>query len=207
MIFVLTETRKDSTYVRKKGHIRRFWPADRGSAVLEFALGAPILVVMLSGTVETGMVMFTSTLLEGALRDASRYGITGQEPDPNVRLQNILDIIADRTVDVSKADIEVKVYPSFGDVGKGEDFVDGNGNGTYDPGETFTDANGNGEWDADIGAAGPGGAGDIVQYRITYDWPLLTPIASSFMGSGGVIPLSASIVVRNEPWDEAGAGS
>lgn len=210
MVFVLTETRGEFTYVRKKAHIRRFWPANRGSAALEFALGAPILVVMLSGIVETGMVMFTSTLLEGALRDASRYGITGQEADPNVRLQNIIDIIAERTiglVDVSKAKISVEVYPGFGDVGKGEDFVDGNGNGTYDPGETYTDTNGNGQWDADMGTAGPGGAGDIVLYRIDYDWPLLTPIASTFMGNGGVIPLSASIVVRNEPWDEGGAGS
>lgn len=188
---------------------KRLTRSEDGSPALEFAFGAPALLVMLSGILETGMIMFTSTLMEGALRDASRYGVTGQEPDPAVRLQNIVDIVSSRTiglVDMSQAQVEVLVYPGFGDVGKGEDYIDGNSNGSYDAGETFTDANENGTWDSDLGTAGPGNAGEIVLYRLTYDWPLLTPIVGQFIGNGGVVPVTASIVVRNEPWEEPAGG-
>ena len=98
------------------------------------------------------------------------------------------------------------VYPGFGQIGQGEDFVDGNGNGTYDAGETFTDANANGVWDPDIGVAGPGNAGEVVLYKLQYDWPLLTPLMGSLLSPEGTIPIVASIAVRNEPWDN-GSGA
>lgn len=173
--------------------------------MIEFAFAAPVLILFLVGIIELGMVLFASTLMEGALRDASRYGITGQEPNEAARLERILEIVGERTlglVDMSTAQIEVLVYPGFGDIGKAEDFVDGDGNGTYDAGETFTDTNANGVWDADSGVPGPGGSGDIVVYRVQYDWPLFTPIFGSIMGGIETLPLTASLAVRNEPWEE-----
>jgi Flp pilus assembly protein TadG len=183
--------------------LRRFGVDTHGTLSVEFALGAPILALMICGAIEFGSIMFASTLMEGALREASRYGVTGQEPDEAARLTKIMQIINQHTiglVDMSEATVQILVYPSFGDIGNAEEFVDGNGNGTYDAGETFTDTNGNGAWDADIGVAGPGGSGDIVVYRMTYDWHLLTPFFSYVVG-GPTVPLSASIAVRNEPWD------
>ena len=176
-----------------------------GSTMVEFAFAAPILILFLVGIIELGMVSFASTLMEGALRDASRYGITGQEPNPSARLGRILEIVGERTlglVDMSAAKIEVLVYPGFGDIGKPEGFVDADGNGVYDSGETFTDTNGNGVWDADSGVPGPGGSGDIVVYRIRYDWPLLTPVFGFIIGGKETLPLTASLAVRNEPWEE-----
>ena len=41
-----------------------------------------------------------------------------------------------------------------------------------------------------------------VVYRVNYDWPLLTPFLADILGEGGNIPLSASIVVRNEPFPD-----
>ena len=152
-------------------------------------------------------ILFLSTLIESGLRDASRYGITGSEVSGVSRMERIVQIVSERTlglVDMAEADVDVLVYPSFSDIGRGEDFVDGNANGVYDLGETFTDANANGVWDADIGVAGVGAAGDVVVYSMRYDWPLLTPFAGTFIGSGGTFPIAAAIAVRNEPWDSAG---
>jgi Flp pilus assembly protein TadG len=171
---------------------------------VEFAFAAMPLVLMVVGTMEFGMIMFTSTLMESGLRDAARFGITGQEPEAQTRLERILDIIANRTlglVDMTAAQVEVMVYPGYGDIGRGEAFVDGNANGKYDPGETFTDENGNGQWDADVGAPGAGGAGDIVVYRMNYDWPLLTPLLGHVIGVDGHFSLKAAVAVRNEPWE------
>ena len=180
-----------------------------GSAVVEFAFAVMPLAMLIVAVVEFGMIMFTGVLMESGLRDASRYGITGYEIDGKSRLDRIVEIVAENTlglVDLSTAQFDVLVYESYGDIGRGEDFVDANGNGSYDSGETFTDENDNDTWDADVGTAGAGGSGDIVVYRIKYAWPLLTPFAGQFIGSDGTFPIRASIAVRNEPWD-TGTGS
>ncbi len=172
-----------------------------GTAIIEFAFAAPVMILLVVGSIEFGMVMFTSTLMEGAIRDASRYGITGQEPTEAARLARILELVGENTlglVDMSTARIDVLVYPAFADIGKPESFTDGNGNGAFDAGETFTDTNGNGVWDADSGAPGPGGSGDIVLYRINYDWPFITPFFASILGNE-TLSLTASLAVRNEP--------
>ena len=178
----------------------------RGSSLVEFAFAAPLMVLMIIGTVEFGMIMFISTLMESALRDAARFGITGQEPNGATRLEQIIAIVERRTiglVDMADAKVEVLVYPTFGDVGRGESFIDGNGNGAYDAGETFTDENGNGARDADIGTAGAGDAGSIVAYRMEYAWPLRTPLAGQLIGQDGKFVLKSAIAVRNEPYDQA----
>ncbi len=188
--------------------LRRLRDRDDGSPAMEFAFVAPIMVLMVIGTIELGLIMFVTILMESGLRDAARYGITGNEFGGLNRMERIVKIISDRTmglVDISQADLQVLIYPAFDQIGNGEDFVDGNGNGTYDAGETFTDANGNGLWDADIGQAGPGASGQVVLYRINYDWALMTPFAGQVIGNNGKFTLGASIAVRNEPWNQGDA--
>ena len=184
--------------------LTKFKQSEKGVFSVEFALTLPVMLALIFGITEIGLIMFTQSLMEGALRDASRYGITGQVSDPEARLVEIKSIIADRTgglVDMDTAVVEVLTYPSFSRIGEGEVYLDGNGNGNYDPGETFTDENGNGTWDADIGDAGPGDANDVVLYRISYDWPIIANYTKGYFTSDGSLPLKASIAVRNEPWD------
>jgi Flp pilus assembly protein TadG len=187
------------------GILRRLVGDHAGIAALEFALAAPVVTMSVAGLMELSMVMFVNSLMEGGLRDASRYGITGYVPDGTTREQQIKKILGDATIgliDMTAADITTKVYPSFDDVGKPEPFTDSNANGAYDAGEAYTDINGNGQWDSDMGQAGLGGPSAIVVYQISADWSLLTPLMVPFMGSNGKMRLSASVAVRNEPYTE-----
>lgn len=182
----------------------RFLRDRKGVVSIEFALVASLIATMMIGIMEMGAMSLATTLMEGALRDASRYGITGQVPSQSDRLNAIKEIIADRTaglIDMSKAKIDILSYDSFGKIGQGEPYVDGDGNGEFTPGETFVDENGNGIYDSDVGKTSAGGATQVVLYRIRYDWPLMTPVLKSFVGKDGFVPLEASIAVRNEPWD------
>jgi Flp pilus assembly protein TadG len=183
--------------------LRRLIGNRDGVAAMEFAVAAPIVTLTIAGLIELSMVMFVSSLMEGGIRDASRFGITGYVPPGSTRDDEIRKLVGDATVgliNIATAIIDTKVYPSFGDVGKPEPYTDTNGNGHYDEGESFTDVNGNGVWDADMGVAGLGGPGDIVLYKITADWPLMTPLLVPFMGTDGKMTLSASVAVRNEPY-------
>ena len=78
--------------------------------------------------------------------------------------------------------------------------IDTDHDGRYDTGETYTDVNGNGHWDADMAAQGYGDANDIVVYTVTYPWKINTPMVSQFFSNDGELTLSASAVVKNEPY-------
>ncbi len=187
---------------RSWGRTSRLWRDRQGSAAVEFGLVAPMFILIIVGITEIGTTLFVGALMEGAVRDASRYGITGQ--DGASRAQIIRDIIEDRTiglVDINVAQISTQVYESFEAVGSQEPYTDDSpANGAYDVGEAYVDVNLNGIWDNDQGKDGVGQPGEIVLYQINYNLPLLTGYLSEHLGSGGNTGLSASIAVLNEPF-------
>ena len=190
---------------------RRLRRERQGAALAEFAIVFPAFILLAIGLIEVAMVLFVTSLMEGGLREAARFGITGFAPDGQTRVERILQIVGEHTqglVEMDKVDITFFVYPSFNDIGEPEPFADDNGNGSFDSGEAYTDVNGNGQWDADMGAAGLGGPGDIVLYTLRYQWDLLTGLLDPLMGDDtGLMRLSASIVVRNEPFGSPDSGS
>lgn len=181
-----------------------------GAAAVEFALTGPLFILTILGVMEFGMILSTEALMEGAVRDAARFGVTGQNEAE--RLEIIENIISERTiglVDVEAAVIDVLTYGSFDVIGAPEPFVDSAPfNGVYDPGESYTDINSNGQWDPDQGLASAGQSGEVVLYRITYDAPSMTGFLNHLIGGDdNAIQLVASIAVRNEPYDvESGIG-
>jgi hypothetical protein len=183
----------------------------RGSAAVQFAVAIPVFILLVFGLIEIAMILFVNSLMEGGLREAARFGITGFDPDGQSRTEQILQIVGVQTqglVDMEQVDIDFLVYPSFDDIGQPEPYTDANGNGSHDAGEAFTDVNGNGAWDADMGAAGLGGPGDIVVYTLTYDWDPLTGLLDPVLGGAdGLMTLRASIVVRNEPFGAQAGGA
>ncbi|MEH6475064.1 MAG: TadE/TadG family type IV pilus assembly protein [Sneathiella sp.] len=186
---------------RYKHIISKFGRNEKGTTAVELALISPILVTVLFGIIELSVAMFVNTVVEGGLRDASRVGLTGLEVDEGSREQAIVDIVNGASlgmVSLTTSDVSSKIYPSFGDIGMPEPYIDDDGDGSYTDGETFEDINGNGAWDSDMGEAGLGGPGEIVLYSISYNWNFLSGQMIPILN--GVIPMTASMVVRNEPF-------
>ena len=178
------------------------------SAAVEFALAAPILFLLIIGMFEIAMVMFISVAVEGGLREAARFGITGVVPVGVTRQEQILNILGTHTlglIDIASSTITLKAYDNFSDIGQPEPFNDTSpANGVYDLGEAFTDLNGNAQWDADRGVDGVGSSGEVVLYKIDYDWLLFTPIVAHLLTGGDALHLTASVAVRNEPFIAGG---
>jgi len=192
------------TIARAVAAARRFVRADDGSSALEFAFVASMLTLLIGGILEVAMILFVEAAMEGGIRDASRFGITGFTPTAVSREQQIVDIINSRMMGlytINANDVTTRVYTSFSDIGQPEPFIDANGNGIYDAGESFTDVNGNGHWDSDMAASGAGGAGQVVVYEVAIDWRPLTPLLLPFLGAGGTVRLSSALAVRNEPFN------
>jgi len=185
-----------------RGISRRFRLDARGVTAIEFAFVAPVLFLLTMGTIEVGLMMFNMSTIEGGLREAARFSVTGQEATDGQRQAQIIQVLkqyAIGPVDLDDATVTMKIYDSFNDVNQPEPFTDTNGNGQYDQGEPYEDLNNNGKWDQDRGTDGAGAGGQVVRYEVDYTWNILTPIMRQFFGTNGQFPMSASIVVRNEP--------
>lgn len=179
--------------------LKRFRKHEKGGAAIEASIGLPLLLFAVVGIFEITLLMFQNVALEHAVLSASRFGVTGSEPDPDARAAKILEVVEKETfgfVDMNNLEMVTLVYDSFADVGQEEPYDDANLNGEYDEGEDYVDVNGNSQWDDDVGVDGLGTNGDIVLYRLNYP-------ATSFFGlfsfADRTINLTAAVAVRNEP--------
>ena len=193
--------------------------------MIEFAIAFPVFILMMIGVVEIAILMFVQVTVEGGLREASRYGITGQQPTGGIsREQEIVNIVkkhAQGLVEIDASDVEMLTYQDFSSIGQPEPYDDADDldGPAFKPenDDVFTpalhDRNGNNQWDADQGnnSQGAGGSGQVVLYRVTFDWDWLTPLPGMFEAltqAKSTIPetisMEASIAVRNEPWPTAG---
>lgn len=151
----------------------------------------PLVMLLAIGFWELALMLIGQVMLEGALRDGARYGMTGYAEQGTTREDSLQSMVRQYTggyLDPSRLTVITRVYPNFGSVGNTEQVASAGAGGVV-PG--------------DAGAPGMGGAGEVVLYILTYDWEFMTPLMEPFFGSRN-IPITASIVVRNEPW---GAGS
>jgi hypothetical protein len=176
---------------------------DTGVTAVEFAMVAPILMLLLVGIFEFGLIFAADIFLKDATNDAARTGRTGFVAEGSTQDEMVLGMVRQETgilMDPDKITIESTAYAGFDKLKKPEPFIDANKNGKRDDGENFTDVNGNGKYDTDQGRAGYGGANEVVLYTVSYPWRLFTPLVGKLVGTDGVLTLTATAVVQNEPY-------
>lgn len=181
----------------------RLFKDRKGVTAIEFAFIAPVLFFFIFATIEVTMVMLSSAVLESAVRISGRAGITGYTPAGMTRDAYVRQVVEQNLIYLKPANLQftTKVYDSFDNIGKPEPFTDSNGNGVYNVGEPYTDVNSNLQWDADMGTSSSGGAGAIVVYKVVYPWQIATPFLKRYFSTNGAFDIKASMVVRNEPYD------
>lgn len=185
--------------------LRRLGRDTGGVTLVEFALVAPVMFVLLGALLELGYVAFARSTLESAILDASRSARVAECPGEAAAL--IEEEVVDRMAvvishDGSPPELTVRSYGNeFGNVGNPEPFNDLNASGGFDPGEPYTDINGNARWDDDMGRQGNYGSyGEVVQFTATFEVASLLPfVAARINGNAGFYPIAAETVVRNEP--------
>jgi hypothetical protein len=179
------------------------WLSRRGSTALEFALVAPLLILLCIATVEFGYVLTVQNLMDLAARKASRTGITGTTPSNGQTREEMLRALVVDTglglIDPARLTIGITAYERFDSIGQPEPCMDLNGNRVCDPTEPFTDVNGNGRWGTDQGKASAGTGGQVVIYTLTYTNVPLTGMVAALV-SQSPLTYSTRVVVRNEPF-------
>ena len=193
-----------STSRRCGGFVRRLWRDESGTTAIEFGFVAIALIYFIIGIIEFSMAMTVGNSLEAATNLSSRLGKTGYIDEENEldQEETIRDEIERRVgpmIDMAKLKITNEVYNDFTSLNNPdilEDKSEPPDGDTNDAGE-WTDVDSDGFKD---GASGIGAAGNLVVYRITYPWQVMTPLVGQFVGSDGIISLTAYSVVKNEPY-------
>ena len=156
--------------------MRRRCPAtskERGQTLAEFALVAPVLIVLILGIIDISRLYQAWVTIQGAAREGARYGVTGREDcpisSPNrlaciqyhaaQRAKNLTNSVTDLTVTVRSWD-----YPDYADPPTEGD---------------------------------PGQQCDVLEVQVEYDFTPSTPLIGSIFGP---VHLTAREQLVNEPW-------
>jgi hypothetical protein len=156
---------------------RRSGPLERGATALEFALVAPLIIVVLFFSLEMGIVMWADSSLEAAASRVARIGQLGVPAglscDEAVR--GIFEKrMSNWVYDPSQLRIDVKLYNPGGN---------NNLPNLDDP--------------SYVPVCDTGGRGDIVVYRLGFDRPGFSGILN-WLGIK-LLRFQRTVIIQNEP--------
>jgi len=196
------------TAPRLRHALRRIGRDKRGATIIEFAIVAPVMCLLLVGAFDVSHTLYARGVLQGIVQKTARDS-TLETAD--VAKQEMLDerVRKQAKALANNATIEIKrrYYRTFSDVAaaRAEAWTDTNGNGTCDASEPYQDENRNSSWDKDGGNGGQGGAKDAVLYTVTMTYPRMMPLPK-FLGVGGTTTkLVATTVLKNQPYGDQGS--
>ncbi|WP_375403265.1 TadE family protein [uncultured Sphingomonas sp.] len=178
------------------------WRDRDGSTVVEFALIAPVLMLMLVGILDVGHTAYTTAALQGVVQKAGRDSAIQSSNAATIDAK-VYDQVRDLTNTMTAPVISRRFFRDYSaaSIKQHEQYNDLNANSRCDNNETYTDKNWNGVWDADGGDAGQGGAQDRTVYAVTISYPRMLPL-HGFINVPPNVTLTASTVYANQPFDQ-----
>ena len=171
----------------------------RGVSAIEFGMTAPILFLVVFGSLQVAQSYYVRTVLTGSINAAARKSSLQSGQTNTTALDTLVSNSIKYVMPTASVTFTRKNYSQFTSVGMPEDFTDTNKNGVYDPTECFVDMNGNRTWDADMGATGLGGANDIVVYTVTVTYRQWFGFAKMF-GLPEYQTVPQTTILMNQPY-------
>jgi hypothetical protein len=178
---------------------KRLGGDSRGTAMLEFALVAPALLVFMIASFDLAWRAYATATLQGAMQKAARDSGLETGRATTTQIDNKVKAIVYPVLNNATFVFDRKNHATFERAGQPEKFTDTNANGTRDDGECFEDGNANTQWDRVGGQSGQGGARDITVYKVTMTYPRIMPMYG-LLGWGANQEVSATTVLRNQPY-------
>jgi Flp pilus assembly protein TadG len=149
-----------------------------GQTTVEFALAALLLFSMLFAIVDFAFLFYVNLTMQHAVREGTRYAVTGQKPQPGSdRRAELIQKIKDSSNGLYDKNLHVPKDPTISVI-------------TPDK-VTFTNYTGT----PTVGD--PGKPNDMIVVSLTYTWRLLTPILRPFF-PGGNYTFTVKSTMANE---------
>jgi len=177
----------------------RLWGDERGTTVVEFAVVAPVMLVLVMGLGEIAYQAYMQSILTGAMQFAGRNSTIQGATTTTIDAQVLAQMQAANGH--ATGTFTRQSFSDFTEVGP-EPFTDTNGDGKRETGECYSDINGNGQYDtaATAGSSGNGNADDSVVYTATIKYPRLFPFVPQELGWSQTATISATTILKNQPY-------
>jgi Flp pilus assembly protein TadG len=186
----------------------RLFADKRGISITEFGLIAPVLMVVMLGTLDLGHTLYMQSVLQGAAQKAARDASleTGTQSSSQTASDTALATQIQRLAQAATVTVTRTSFRNYTRASSAtmEPFTDTDGNGTCNGGEPYQDNNGDGVWDTDSGTSGQGGAQDTVVYNVRAVYPRLFPYMQ-VIGLPANVTLNATTVLVNQPYGDQAA--
>lgn len=194
--------------MRPLRRVPRIGRNERGMAVTEFALVAPVLCILLLGALDMSHSLYMQSVLQGVVQKTARDSTleSGTETakqaalDANV-VTNVRKLAKNATVTITR-----RYFKDFTKAAQAaaEPFTDTTTgifhDGICNNGEPYQDSNNNGVWDKDGGDDGQGGAKDDVVYTVVISYPRM--FRFGFLGLPPTTTVTATTVLANQPYGD-----
>ena len=175
---------------------------EQGIAAVEFAVVAPVFLVMLMGGLDLGHTLYIQSVMNGEIQKAARDAsledggetLVQAALDAKVR-SALLNLHRGATITIDR-----QAYSNFSQA-QAQQPEDANGNGICETGENWIDRNFNGVYDATGGSQGQGGAQDVVVYSVNMTYDRLFPV-TTLIGLPKTTSVSAKTVLANQPFGD-----
>lgn len=185
-----------------------------GAAAIEFAAVALPFFLLLYAIIEYGLILYTQVVIESSTQQVGRAASLGKgviiNPGICSREEYVRQQVQRRTAGlINSGQVTVTAAPVVqGGVptSSNADICMGNPPtiGGPCPGGIYEDVNHNGRYDGAVAGVALGNPGQLIEVRVSYPWKVQIPYFGKFFGDNGVLLISSSTVLRNEPF--AGPG-
>lgn len=199
--------------------ISSFIRNERGASIVEFAIVAPIFFLLIMGILEFGLFMFHKVVIESITmqvgREASLNTSSGSGAcmGGNDRFAYIRCYVREKSAYLINGDqVEVNINTVAAGGTRVPDICLDGGVPSSRPTtcNSFEEVNGVPRYQGLDAVNNAGGAGELIEVRVSYPWRVLVPLMSRLIGSEqtsqngettrtGVVMITSSTVFRNEP--------
>lgn len=161
--------------------------ARSGSAIVEFAMVAPIFFLLLFSIMEIGIIFFAQSNLQFADEIVGRLIRTGQVQGANLTQSQVRLIVCAKATPLIPCDsnlyVDIESFNNFTNV-QFSPPLDQNGNMNQ------------------MNNFSPGGPCDVVLVRAFYAWRVFTPVLTPFLSNmaGNKHLITSASAFRNEPY-------
>jgi hypothetical protein len=189
----------------------RFFRKNDGSALIEFAIVAPVFLLILFGVTEFGLFMYNKITVERIAVEVSRIASIAKTVDSGScsgtsnQSEYITCIVREKSSALINGD---RLQVQIGRVADGgtslpDICLDDSANPSSAPAtcNLYEDVDGNGVYRGSA-ASNYGGNGDTIEVQISYPWSVQFPLLNSYFGSAsnkGIAMIAASTTIKNEP--------
>jgi Flp pilus assembly protein TadG len=183
---------------------RRLRRDDRGATLIEFAMVAPVMLIVIMGLLDMTYRIYANAILQGAVQKAGRMATLASNNATQVAIDTaVKDAFKQVNSGVTDSSFVFtrRNYANFTNADKMEPST-GPG-GVCATGYTYVDQNNSNTYD-DGAQAGQGGAQDAVLYTAQVTYPTPFPV-SSFYGASRTPTIRATTILRNQPFATQGA--